>query len=136
MAGTANSVITSQSLKTAQCVSTTAKTTYNDSTGAVLLMTAGADGAVVYSVKAVPRASVTATHCQLYRSHDSGTTLYYINGATMGAQSLSNTAAFTVTDFGYTESIPLRLAANERLYVGIGVTLSGGVVFDAQYEDL
>lgn len=136
MAATPNSVITTQSVKTAQAVCTTAKTTYNDSTNAVLLLTAGSNGSVAYGIKAIPRATATQTHCQLFRSPDNGTTLYYCNGVTMGATTVSTTTAPTAADFGYTESIPLRLAANERLYAGIGVTLSGGIVFDAQFEDL
>lgn len=126
----------SQNVKSAQCICTAAKTTYNDATNAVLLMTAGANGSVVYAVRAVPRATVTATQCQLYRSPDSGTTLYLIDAATMAAYTMANTTSPTKTDFGYTESIPLRLAANERLYVGTAVALAGGIVFDAQFEDL
>lgn len=135
MAVSQNLVVTTQAVKTAQAICTAAKTTYNDNTNAVALLTAGANGAIVYSVKAVPRATVTATQCQLFRTPD-GTTLYFENAATMPAYTMANTTSPTVTDFGYSETIPLRLAANERLMVGAAVALAGGIVFSAQYEDL
>lgn len=126
----------SQSVKSAQCVCTSAKTTYTDITNAALLVTAGANGSVVYSVKAVPRATVTATQCQLFRSPDAGTTMNFIDAATMSAYTMATTTSPSKTDFGYTEAIPLRLGPNERLYAGTAVALAGGIVFDAQYEDL
>ncbi|HQT55800.1 MAG TPA: hypothetical protein PKX06_20320, partial [Phenylobacterium sp.] len=86
MAVSQNLVVTTQGLNTSQAICTAAKTTYNDATNAVLLFTAGANGAVVYSIKAVPRATTsTATQCQIFRSPDSGTTLYFENAATMAA---------------------------------------------------
>lgn len=136
MAVTGNSVVTTQGINTSQAICTAAKTTYNDATNAVLLFTAGANGAVVYSVKAVPRATVTATQCQIFRSPDSGTTLYFENAATMPAYTMAATTSPTVTDFGYSETVVLRLEANERLYAGAGVALAGGIVFSAQGEDL
>lgn len=135
MATTPNSIITPQAVKTAQAICTAAKTTYNDATNAVALLTAGANGAILYSLKAIPRATVTATQCQLFRTPD-GTTLYLENAATMAAYTMANTTSPVPTDFGYSETAPLRLAANERLMVGAAVALAGGIVFSAQYEDL
>jgi hypothetical protein len=135
MAVTPTPVFT-QGVQSSQCVCTAAKTTYNDSTNAVLLMTAGINGAVVYAIRALPRATVTATQLQIYRSPDAGVTYNLADTATMSAYTFANTTSPTKTDFGYTESIPLRLASNERLYAGIAVALAGGVVFDAQYENL
>jgi hypothetical protein len=136
MAVTANNVITPQAVKSADAVCTAAKTTYSDSTNAVKLLTAGANGSILFGLKAVPRATVTATQLQLYRSPDNGTTLYLINSAVMNAYTMANTTAAPVTDFGYTETAPLRIAAGDTLWVGAAVALAGGIVFDAQYEDL
>jgi hypothetical protein len=133
---TPNSIVTPQAVQSATAICTAAKTTYNDATNAVLLVTAGANGAVVYGIRALPRATVTATQLQLYRSSDGGTTLILINSALMAAYTMAQTTAVPATDFGYSETNPLRLKATERLYVAIGVALAGGIVFDAQYEDL
>ena len=125
-----------QGVQSAQCVCTAAKTTYNDGVGAILLMTAGSNGAVVYAIRAIPRATVTATQCQILRSPDSGVTFYFVDAATMAAYTMAATTSPTKTDLGYSESIPLRLGPNERLYAGTGVALAGGIVFDVQYENL
>lgn len=136
MAVTPNNIITPQAVKTANAVCTAAKSTYADSTNAVKLLTAGANGSVLYGLTAVPRATVTATQLQLYRSPDNGTTMYLINSALMGAYTMAQTTAAPVTDFGYSETVPLRLGSSDTLWVGAGVALSGGIVFDARYEDL
>lgn len=136
MAVTPNNIITPQAVKTSNAVCTTAKTTYADSANAEKLMTAGANGSVLYGLKAAPRATITATQLQLYRSPDDGTTMYLINSAVMGAYTMANTTAAPVTDFGYAETAPLRIAAGDTLWVGAAVALAGGIAFDAQYEDL
>lgn len=135
MAVTQNKLIYPQSQETAQAIATAAKTTYNDATGAVLLLTAGADGAIVTDLKAIPRATVTATQLQLYLSPDAGVTYYLINTALMAAYTMAQTTQAAPTDFGYTAAAPLRLAATNRLYIGAGVALAGGIVFNAQYQD-
>lgn len=135
MPTTPNSIITPQTVRTAQAVCTAAKTSYNDGVNAVLLLTAGPNGGVLYGLKAAPRATVTATQCQLFRSPD-GAAFFFTNAVTMPAYTMANTTSPTLSDFGYTETNPLRLAPNERLYVGVAVALVGGIVFDAQYEDL
>jgi len=136
MAVSQNKVVTSQGLNTGQAVCVAAKTTYSDATNAVLLFTAGANGSVVYAVRALPRATVTATQLQLYRSPDAGVTLQLIDLALMAAYTMAQTTSTPKNDFGYTETAPLRLKPTERLYAGIGVALAGGIVFDAMGEDL
>jgi hypothetical protein len=83
MAAQQNKMVFTQTLKTAQAVCTAAKTTYNDTTNAVLLLTAGADGALLKKLTAMPRATVAATQLQLYISKDGGTTLQLIDAALM-----------------------------------------------------
>ena len=131
-------IVTPQQVKNAYQVCDTANTDLDDSPGVnvLLLLTAGASGAVVYGLKATPRATVTATRLELYLSKDGGTTKRLIKSVLMSAHTVATTTAIPSTDFGFTETAPYRLAATDRLYVGIGVTLAGGIVFDAQYEEL
>ncbi|HET9160633.1 MAG TPA: hypothetical protein VFN88_08475 [Caulobacteraceae bacterium] len=136
MAVTPNNIITPQAVKTANAVTTAAKTTYGDSTNAVKIVTPGPNGAALYGLRAVPRATVTATQLQLYRSPDNGTTMYLIGSALMAAYTMAQTTAAPATDFGYSETAPLRLGPTDTLWVGAGVALAGGISFDAQYEDL
>ncbi len=126
-----------QSAKTATAVCTAAKTTYNDTNNAVLLLTAGLGGALVTTLTAVPRATVSATQLQLYSSPDSGATLNLIDSVSMGAYTMVQTIAVPVTAFSLiSPSAPLLLAPSERLYVAAGVALAGGIVFRAAYGEL
>lgn len=137
MAVTGNNVVSAQGLKSANAICTAAKTTLNDTTNAVSLLTANAtNGSILYGLTAMARATVTATKLQLYRTRDAGVTLYLVKTVAMAAYTLAATDSETQVDFGYTESSPLRLAPGDALYVGAGVALAGGIVFDAQYEDL
>ena len=105
-------------------------------TNSVLLFTAGLEGSIVSVIEAMPRSTVTATNIYLFSSIDSGTTLRLIDCALMPAQTLSTTAAVTQTIFpSYTEDYPLRLKANERLYVACSVTLASGIVVEARGMD-
>lgn len=135
MAVTPNKIIYPQSQKFASAIATAAKTTYNDAVNAVLLMTAGADGALITRLTAIPRATVTATQLQLYVSPDNGTTLYLVNTALMPAYTMAQTTQAAPTDFGYTPAAPLRIAGTNRLYIAAGVALAGGIVFNAEYQD-
>jgi hypothetical protein len=136
MAVSQNKVVTAQGLASGQAVAVAAKVTYNDAANAVRLFVAGPNGAVVYSLKAIPRATVTAVQLQAYRSKDAGVTLNFFNAVVMGAYTLAATTSPGVTDFGYTETVPLRLAANEEVWVATGVAFAGGVVFDLTAENL
>src|SRR5262252_2198968 len=107
MAVTQNKAVTPQSLASGQAICTAAKTTYNDAANAVK---AGPNGALVFSLKAIPRMTVTACQLQAYRSPDNGVTLNFFNSLLMNAYTMAQTTAAPVSDFGYSESIPLRLA--------------------------
>lgn len=134
MAVTPNEFVSPQSVKTAQAVCTAAKTTFNDGTNAVQLLPALTNGGIGYKLTAVPRATVTATMLQLYR-YD-GTNYFLIATALMSAHTVSNTTAIPQTDFGFSETNPLRIDPTDQLYVGASVALAGGIVFDLQYEEL
>lgn len=105
-------------------------------TGTVLLLTAGADGCIVTSISAIPRATVTDSSLCLYLSKDGGVTQRLIDSELLGAQTVNATTKFNKRKFAdVTETTPLRLAAGDRLYVGTQVALASGIVFKAEYTD-
>lgn len=110
-------------------------------TGAVLIGTAGAEGAILVSLSAIPRASVAATALWIWSSTDGGVTKMLIASALMPVYVLAATTQNKPTAFAHpdgtviSESAPLRLAANERLYGGMGVALPSGVVFTGRPQD-
>lgn len=126
-----------QTPKTATAVATAAATVGTDApTGTVLLMTAGADGCIVTSLAAMPRATVTASNLLLFLSKDGGTTKLLIDSELMAAQTLATTTAIAETVFSrISESSPLRLEAGDKLYIGSQVALASGIVFTAQFTD-
>jgi hypothetical protein len=102
----------------------------------VELCKAGADGALLTRLSAVPRATVTESDLLLWTSSDDGTTLYLLDSALMAAHTVAATTAIPLTAFSrYTEDTPLRLEANMSLYVGTAVTLASGIVFNGNYTD-
>lgn len=134
MAVTANSIITPQAPKSASAGVTTANTTFTTSpTNSVLLVTAGANGARVTKLWAIPLETVTANALQVYRSPDAGTTKYLALAATGGSDTVSGTDGPTAVDFGLTDDNPMLLAASERLYVCTGITKAYN--FHAEYSD-
>ena len=134
---TANSIVTPQAPKAATAVATVANTDYDDipANAAGALVTAGTNGARVTKLYAIPRATVTATQLQLYRSADAGTTKRLFDSALMAAYTMAATTEAPTTDFGYSEDNPLILVANEVVYPAIGVALAAGVVFVAEWGD-
>jgi hypothetical protein len=126
-----------QTPKTALAIATTATASIDTTpTNTQPLVTAGADGALVTRLWAMPRATVTATALYLFLSKDGGTTLRLVDTELMAAHTVATTTAIPETSFGnYSESTPFRLEAADRLYVGVGVTLSNGIVFKAEFTD-
>lgn len=136
MPGTPNSIITPQTLKTGTAVLATASTDIDDApTASVLLMTAGAAGARLTKITALPRATVTATMIQIYLSKDAGVTQRLIDTALMAAHTVSNTTEIPTTDFGYSDLAPMFLEAGDRLYAATSVALAGGIVVKAEWGD-
>ena len=132
MAVTANSAVLPQAVTGGTAVATTANTTYTDTpTNTVLLVSSATNGQIITKLTALARATVTATELQLFVSPDSGTTKRYVNSKLMAAYTVAATTAQTATDFGFTVSAPMELAAGESLYVGISVS-NTGIVF--RYE--
>jgi hypothetical protein len=122
--------------KTATAVVTAVTTLTDTPSNTVLLVTAGADGAILTRLTAVPRATVTASSLVLFISKDSGTTQRLIDSELMTAYTMATTTAVPETSFAsYSEGSPLRLEAGDRLYVGSQVALAGGIVFRAEFTN-
>ena len=134
MAVTAGSIITPQQPKSAVAALTTANSTYTTSpTNAVLLVTAGANGARLTRLGAIPCETVTANQIQMFRSSDGGTTKYLADSALMAAYTMAQTTEAPTTDFGYSDDNPLILGANERIYMAEGLTKAVNVI--AEWAD-
>lgn len=117
---------------TAACASINGDTPTNT----VLLLTAGTEGALLTSLTAMPRGTVTPSNLLLFLSTDGGTTKRLIDSELMAAHTVATTTAIPETAFGrYSDDTPLRLQASASLYVGNQVTLADGVVWSAQYTD-
>ncbi len=137
MAGTANSIITPQTPRSAHLNQAfTANTTYSATpTNTALLVTAGANGSRLTKLRAIPAATVTVTQLQEFRSLDSGTTKHFsssVLGAS-GGYTMAQTTAPPVADFGYSDSNPKILSGGEQLYVAAGV--AGSWSFEAEWAD-
>lgn len=136
MTVTVNSIVTAQGIQTAQATCTAAKTTYTDATNGVLLLTAGANGGVLYGCSARPKGTTGGDgRVDMFTSLN-GTTLAFINAVNFASYTQSTTAAPAASDFGYTETAPRRLAPLEQIWVGTSIAATNGIVVDAQYENL
>lgn len=127
-----------QTPKTSTAVVTAAlaSLTTDAPTGTVLVCTAGADGAVMTRLTAIPRATITAASLCLFISNDAGTTQRLVDSELMAALTVNATTTINETTFAnYSETTPMRLAAGDRLYVGSQVALASGIVFKAEWTD-
>lgn len=136
MAVTQNKIVTLQTVKTATAVLTTASTDLDDApTASVLLFTAGADGARLVGLTAVPRTTVTATRIDVWLSKDSGTTQRLIHTFLVGAHTVANATAIPVTESGLSQDNYIDLEASDRIYVSASVALAGGIVIFAKFAN-
>ena len=125
-----------QTPKTATAVVTGVATMTDTPANTVLLATAGADGAILTRLTAIPRATVTASSLVLFISKDNGTTQRLIDSELMTAHTVAVTTAIPESVFSaYSESSTLRLEAGDRIYVGSQVALAGGIVFRAEFTN-
>jgi hypothetical protein len=106
-------------------------------TGAQLLVTAGSNGAIVSSITAMPRGTVTASSLVLFLVKSATPTIYRpIDSVLMPAYTLATTTAIPVTAFALiSDATPLRLEAGDKLYVGSQVALAAGIVFTGRWMD-
>lgn len=107
-------------------------------TGAVAVATAGANGAVVTRLTAIPRASVTANSLLLFLVKASAPAVYnLIDSELMATYVLAATTAIPETSFGnISNDTPLRLEMGDTLYVGAQGALAAGIVFTCQWGNL
>lgn len=121
-----------------QAVVTTACSGINSTTptNTSLIATAGVNGALLTSLTAIPRGTVTASSLLVFSSLDGGVTKNLKSSFLMPAQTVSTTAAITGTDSGIcSEDNPIRLKAGEQLYVASQVAQAAGIVFEARWTD-
>lgn len=94
---------------------------------------AGANGALVTKISAMPRGTVTAASLLLFSSKDNGATFNLIDSELMANYTLAVTTAIPETTFiNVSPQTPLRLEAGERLYVGSQVALAAGIIFRSE----
>ena len=106
-------------------------------TGAILLVTAGSDGAVVTKITATPRATVTASALSLFLVKSAAPTIYMpIDSELMLAYTAAVTTAAPETNFAnISPDSPMRLEAGDKIYVGTQVALAAGIAFYAEWMD-
>lgn len=126
-----------QTPKTAAVVVTAAATVDSDTpANTVELLTAGADGALVTRLTAMPRATVTASSLLLFLQKSGQTTKRLIDSELMSAHTVAATTAIPETVFtNISGTTPMRLEAGDKLFVGSQVALTAGIVFAAQAMD-
>lgn len=106
--------------------------------GAVKLVTAGANGAIVTKLTCTSRVTNTQLVGFLFirRAADAATALVLIDNILVAANTLSATSkSVTYTFTNVSESLPIRLGAGDELHVGISVATVGGVTFYAEHSD-
>jgi len=118
----------------AEC--TAVATPADDTANTILIGTAGADGALLTRLSAIPKATVTGTVLLLFISQDSGTTQHFVDAELLVAQTVDTTTAIAEYNFAnISEDTPIRLKAGDELYVGITVAVAGGIGFTAEWTD-
>lgn len=133
MAVSPNSMVLPQAIRRSAALATAAKTTYADGTNAVSLVSGGTNGSTIRKLTAIPLATVTATQLQLFAFD--GTNYRLITTALMAAYTMAQTTQDAPTDFGYSDQNTLYLPSSWSLYVGIGVALTAGILFNVELSD-
>jgi len=105
-------------------------------TNTILIATAGTEGALMSSLTAMPRATVGATALYFFVSKDSGSTKLLADSELMAVHTVAATTEIPETVFSnISQSKPLRLDGGDQVYVSIGVPLTEGIVFKAEWTD-
>lgn len=126
MAVTANSIITPQAVQSATvALGAAANTNLVTPTNTTLLLSAGANGGRLTRLEALASATQAASQVQFYRSVDSGATKTLIRAVAFPAYTLGTTTTSPVLDMGYSDLTPLMLVANEKIYAGSAVAVTG-----------
>jgi hypothetical protein len=127
-----------QGIRAVAGVTTAAKSTMTDTTNAVKIFTAGANGSIVKRLRARPRATLSAANkLLLFRVATGGSPVTLCDSASMAAHTFADTTAIPETPFAtYSYVDPLRLAPNEELWAAQATALAGGIAWDGDAEDL
>lgn len=94
-----------------------------------VLVTAGANGCVVTSIRATPKGTVTASGINVNKSGK------VIRSETLPAYTSALTAKLPQVAFDITPSTPIELGPNETLDVSLLVAQAAGVTFFATWKD-
>lgn len=134
MAVTANSIITPQTPKSGAVQVSSANTNYETPSAlGTALVTAGANGARVTRITAIPVESTAGVGVlQIYRDL-AGATKYLQNVQANTNDTVSSTDAPILIDFGYTDDNPLILQAGEHIYPATSIAKK--FVFIAEWAD-
>jgi hypothetical protein len=134
---TSNEAIYPQGIRNFAAKATAAKTTMTDTTNAVLLVTAGANGSLVKRCRARANGASADSVLYLFTCVDGGSTLHMkeVMDAPVDG-SVSTTVAQQVIDMGPSEDEPMRLSPLEKLYCAASVALAAGWEFEGDLEDL
>ena len=118
-------------------VAVSAANTSLDGSGTITtLLTAGADGAIVTSLKAWATATSTAKRLNLFVSTDGGTSWTLHESALMAAYGMSNTAVQTPVTFVDKSNPDAAIVLPANAKVGVAIMVAEAVVFTAEYADL
>lgn len=130
--------IFTQEVLTGNATISVAKSDRNSVTNAVLLLTAGAYGALVKRLRASPAGAVSAaTKVMAFRVRPavSTTVAHLVDSVLMAAYATdASTTATPVTAFSYDATTPLRLGPGEQLWVACAAA-NGTIEVDAEYEN-
>ncbi|MBL8554754.1 MAG: hypothetical protein JNL41_10785 [Phenylobacterium sp.] len=135
---TPNSIVTPQAPKSAavNLPSGATNSTYTTNpTNAVQLLQAGANGARLTKLQAIPCATVsTANQLQAFRDNGtSGSSKFFADSALMATYTMAQTTEAPTTDFGYSDDNPLILQPSERIYMAQGQSVSINII--AEWAD-
>ena len=127
-----------------QAILTAAKSApLSGSSDAVLLFTAGANGAIVNGIAAIPRNTLSsAAHIAVYYSTDGGTTNNLIAVGLLAVWTFSATTAPTPLNLAnlngaiISAANPLYVPAGQKLYASSSQSLTDGILVTASAIDL
>ena len=111
----------------------------NDPAQMTLVATAGPNGSLVTRLSAIPQGTVAATGLALYLvKADDKDTGYLVDSELMPAWTYSASMAHPETFFtNISQTNPIRLAAGDKLYVGIRTLPANGFIpFTCEWGDL
>lgn len=93
------------------------------------LITAGPEGCVVTSIRAVPKGTITATGINVNKAGKP------VRSETMAAYTLAATAKLPQVSFDVSRDVPIVLGAGETLDVALLVGQAAGVTVFAEWMD-